>query len=176
MGLKVKGVKPTEVNLANIAKRSSAGARSALIRGAIEVRNLSRKYAPRLHTGDQYENSESGLSKRDDPNDDQTGLGVLEKSINITVERDDSRSGRHTFNVAVDEDMPSPDSKGNMTKKVGDYATIMHETSYNLGPVSEEKGGRAEGVGEKYLERAFLELEDSIKADVAANIGKGIGK
>lgn len=144
MGVKVTGGLPTAVNLKNTARRSSAGAREALKRGADKIQKRAVKYAPRLHT-----------------NETDGELGVLEEAIEVQVVKDDLAHGRHTFDVIVNEDKPAP---GNKT--VGDYATIMHETDYDLGPESEAKGGRSAGVGNKYLERAYLELEDEIRADI----------
>jgi len=152
MGVKVTGVAPIKVNLANMAKRASKGAREAMKRGAVKITERSKEYAPRLHNPDV---KSSGSEE-----------GFLEKAIEYEPIQTSS-AGRIGYEVFVDED-----AEAFGDKTVGDYATIMHETDYNPGDKSRAKGG---DVGSKYMERAYLELEDEIKQDVEANAARGIG-
>jgi len=152
MGVKSPSIEQTKVNIKNVAARASRGAREAMERGAIKIKDRAKEYAPRLHNPE----AKSGLS----------GEGFLEKAIKY--ERVKALgSGRMEFDVFVDEDAEAYGGK-----KVGDYSTIMHETDYEPGEKSKAKGTNA---GPKYMERAFLELRREITKDVEANIEKGIG-
>lgn len=149
MGVAVLGVDDLVVSLRNTAERSSRGVRDALDSGARDIQELARLQAP-------------------------VDIGALEKSIKMDSFRDEnSSSGRKAFIVYVDLDEPADDGK-----VVGDYAEMMHEGEYDLGPRSEAKQSANPGVivGPKFLERAIDELEDDIQRAARDGLLKGIGK
>lgn len=145
MGLKVTGLNELLSRLSNTAERSSRGAREELKAGAEAIMQRSKSYAP-------------------------VDEGNLEDAHQVVTVVDDAMSGRHAFEVGVREDHPASGGK-----EVGDYAFIMHEGVYNLGPKSQEKNAGFGKVGRKFMERAFIELTPEVKAKVEAAVAKGVG-
>ena len=84
---------------------------------------------------------------------------VDEHNLENAIEVESSRSGvnrRTVVDVGVNSFAPV---EGREDITVGDYAFIMHEGVYNLGPGSLAKDGGRGVVGPKYLERALKERE-----------------
>ena len=154
MALKIVGVDSLITELHNTAKRASEGARFAMADGAEEIAQLARDYAP-------------------------LELGNLEEAIKTDMVKQHSRARAH-FTVYVDEDVSAenPEEPSTLGKKVGDYALIMHETSYKLGKYSAMKqaSNPEKMVGTKFLERAVLDLEDKITQEVADMVNVRVGK
>lgn len=149
MGLKILGVKETLVNLRRTEQRTHKRLLRLMRRGAEDIRDLSREYAP-------------------------VDEGNLEEAIEVgeSVENFMGRSRNVEF-VGV-----NPDKLGEgFTKYKYRYDIAMHEGSYNLGPLSQAKA-QASGkqVGPKYLTRAWKELEPDLiaKAErIAAETARG---
>lgn len=56
-----------------------------------------------------------------------------------------------------------------------DYAMVMHEGEYNLGPASAQKQAASDvTVGRKFLERAATENEEALKALIKVKILKAL--
>jgi hypothetical protein len=131
--------------MVNAAKRSTRAARHRMEDGAKDIRDLARNYAP-------------------------VDMGNLENAIKIGHEK--GEKGRRIFVVYVDEAMT-----GKNGRSLSYYAKPMHEGTYTPSKKSESKGeslgiginkpGSLEGVGRKYLERAFLKMEDEIERKLA---------
>lgn len=83
--------------------------------------------------------------------------GNLENAIKVEIDRSGIR-GRVQAYVFVDGDEDAGDGK-----KVEEYANLMHEGVYQLGPRSQIKNAAVGGgVGRKFLERAVDELAPDI--------------
>lgn len=148
MGVVVSGIEDLIVSLANKATRSSRGAREELQRGAIDIRDLARLYAP-VDEGNLEDAIKEGKSRGSD--------------------------GRNVYTVEVDESQDAS-TKDHPNRVVGDYAMKMHDGVYNLGPLSEAKAEETGlPVGRKFLERAMEDMEDSIKIRAEAKVNQGIG-
>ncbi|MGZ8497413.1 MAG: HK97 gp10 family phage protein [Candidatus Binatia bacterium] len=150
MGVKIKGLNHLLASLANTAERSSRGSREALEKGAEDIKDLARLYAPV----------------------DQKNL---EKSIKTGKFKDSTNHGRNTYTVFVDEDMSAGPNK-----KVGDYADEMHELhgiDYQPGDKTIAKQNANPGVyvGRKFLERALDDKRDEIGRKVEEKLKQGIG-
>ena len=158
MGVIVTGLNNLLASLNNKAERASRGARDALEEGAEMIKDRAVEYAP-------------------------VDLENLEKSIKVKKTIDTLMHRRVGFDVYVDEEMLAPGDRGRggRHKKVGDYADAMHELSgvaggYNLGKKSQDKmRDTGKLVGAKYLERAYLELEEEVKAKAEAGVSVGVG-
>lgn len=129
---------------------------ASLHRKAVEIAALARKYAPL---------DEANLEK---------AIKVFPETLPTSRLRNErGQFIRQDVFVYVDGEMAVPGRPG---KKVGDYAYRMHEHlapfgPLNLGEKSQEKQARQpEMVGGKYLERAAVELTQSIMADVSDSI------
>lgn len=85
--------------------------------------------------------------------------GNLEKAIKV-------REEKNSLSVSVYVDGRVREKRG---RKVARYATIMHESVYDLGTRSQAKAdATGKEVGRKYLERAFAELENELTRAVEA--------
>ena len=145
MGMRVTGIEQTAFMLENIVRKTTRKALAAMRSGAKDIRDLAIKQAP-------------------------VDEGNLEQSITIS-EDDGGINRRKRMYVFVDEDMAVESRPG---ATVGDYAAEMHEGTYNLGPLSQEKqDSQSALVGPKFLERAVDELEDEIVGEIEAAI-KGL--
>lgn len=88
--------------------------------------------------------------------------GDLERAIKIA-----NAGLRRAWIVYVDEAMP--DDTGKYT--VGDYAMWLHESTYNLGPLSLQKAAaNGKPVGRKYLQGAFDDMKDKILRSLRAKL------
>jgi len=139
MGLKLRNDKIVAKSLLRTGDRTSAMALKAVVKGGEKIQELSKKMAP-------------------------VDKGSLESAIKMTIPQERGINGRKIVTVYVDEDMSVI---GRSDKKVGSYATEMHEAFYKPGELSQKKSN-ANGVfvGRKYLERAAEELESEIRASV----------
>lgn len=91
--------------------------------------------------------------------------GELEKAFKLNINR--LRSDRTIFNVEV----------GGMVDgvNVDEYAWVMHEASYKLGPGSLAKqSGVGRLVGPKYLERAYDEREGPMMSAILQALLSGV--
>jgi len=101
------------------------------------------------------------LSKKNAPIDE----GNLEAAHHIIVERDERN--RKTETIEVGGTVHGVD--------VDQYALIMHEAEYNLGPKSLAKqAGSGRPVGRKYLERAFNEREPHLNPAIKEEVDKSL--
>jgi hypothetical protein len=138
MGLKVRNDGAVSRTLLRTGDRTSNAALEALRQGGDQIEALARKMVP-----------------VDEVN--------LEKAIHAKEPTERGINGRIMIEIGVDESMSIPGREGT----VGQYATRMHESVYNLGPNSKEKqSGSGVVVGRKYLERAAVELEPKIRKAV----------
>ena len=95
--------------------------------------------------------------------------GNLENSIRR--EEQITRDGANIV-IGVDDNEPVPEEPG---KRVGDYATQMHEGDYNLGPGSRAKANElGVEVGRKYVERALEDNADEILRLVEDEVRKAL--
>lgn len=143
MGVKVTGVESLLTRLHQVGEHAVKGVSDEIRRGAYEIRDLAREFAP-VKEGD------------------------LEDALSIEVNQQDV-NGRLQAYVYVDESHYSRKSK---TGTVGGYAMRMHEGFYKLGPKSKAKDGGTGLVGRKFLERAVEELAPEIMERVNNKIRK----
>jgi len=148
MGLRRTGISATQQMIHNTAERASKGSRDAIERGAHKIKDRSVAYSPVID-----------------------GDHGLEEAHSVGSDQKNSFS-RKTFTVFVDKDYEGKESG----VKVGDYLDFIHEdTTYEIGEDSKKKKRRTGYVGPKFMELAFLELEDEIMADVKREAHKGVG-
>lgn len=103
--------------------------------------------------------------------------GDLEAAIKTRKVRE---GRRNVFEIYVDESMPG----SNGADSVADYAMIMHERDYELGPKSQEKdlaiGGNGAGflfggkVGPFYMDRAVEVYSAKLQRQVRDAISRGL--
>lgn len=143
MGVTVKGVKPTMARMTRVTDVSRREVLRVLLKGAQDIQSLARRMAP-------------------------VDEGNLEQAIvldppNLTEETIAAGTRRKNITVYVDENLPAENGK-----KVGDYATVMHESVYEPGEKSQAKQSADPSVtvGRKYLERAVDEIEPEIYRSV----------
>ena len=89
--------------------------------------------------------------------------GNLEKSIKVREKK--GANNRITFMVWADGSTYAPKigKNGETPAYVGDYLAFIHESVYNLGPLSRAKQSTVPyRVGRKFLERAFIERQGKI--------------
>lgn len=90
--------------------------------------------------------------------------GNLEASHDVTTER---AGGQVRTTVSVGGIVNGVDVDG--------YAVRMHEGDYNLGPLSRAKAeATGQPVGQKFLERAFIEQEGKVADAIADALAKVI--
>jgi hypothetical protein len=141
MGIKVHGVESLLMRLHQTGERAVKGVSDEIRKGAYEIRDLAREYAPERE-------------------------GNLEAALSIEVNTADINGRLQAF-VYVDETHPARRSR---TGNVGGYAMRMHESFYNLGPKSRAKDAGRGIVGRKYLERAAAELGPEIMERVTTRV------
>lgn len=148
MGLSIKGLSTVLANMRRTEDKVVDGSLQALRDGAEVLMTLARKNAP-IDEGDL----ESAI--------------VMKETRARTIL---GRFGQTNIEVGVDP------SRLDLERRKGfDYSIPMHESTYNLGPLSAEKqAGQAEVVGPKYLERAMRELEDAIRTKVEEAVKRAI--
>lgn len=150
MGVILSGFDTFAASLRNTAERSSRGAREALQEGAENIKKRAIEYA-------------------------YVDIGNLEKAIKTATMKDSEFIRRNMYVVYVDEDMDAstPDNPG---KTVGDYAFDLHEGNFRLGPKSREKrDATGKRVGPKFLERAYQDFDEEIRAKAESKVTQGIG-
>lgn len=103
------------------------------------------------------------------------GEDILKASIQMTpVKEGDLEAAQHLDVVTDDGNVLSLEivvGGVGLGRDVDDYATILHEGQYNLGPASQAKNDSNPSdrpVGPKFLERAVELYEDKIMAAVEA--------
>lgn len=139
MGVRVKGHSAIKASLERTKSRMDKQSLAWLRKAAQEIRDAARDNAP-IDTGD------------------------LEGAI-VVQEAGGGRSTRGTFaaktmSVGVDESLLNLEEHADH-----DYATTMHESTYNLGPRSQAKASTGKDVGPKYLERALHDNEARLKRE-----------
>jgi hypothetical protein len=149
VGLTIKGLAAVQARIARSEERVMDGSLSALRAMAQLVVEEARRNAP-VDTGD-LENAIVAVEERE-----RTLLG---------------RFGQTTIRVGVDVSKLDLEAHGGY-----DYSIRMHEdSSYNLGPRSEEKqAALGNTVGYKYLERALKENQAKVQRAVEEAIRRGI--
>lgn len=146
MGVRIKGVSEVVAMIHNDAERSTRVALEEMRAGADEIAELAAKFAP-------------------------VDKGNLEAAIKVEEDRGGINNRTRVY-VGVDESVVIDDRDG---KTVGDYAVIMHEGTYDLGPKSREKAARLGlKVGRKYLERAMKKLGPGIAKRIKERVKKAI--
>lgn len=143
MGVKIEGVEKLLLNLRQIGEHAVKGVSDEIRRGAYEIRDLAREYAP-------------------------VDEGNLEEALSIEINRDDINGRLQAF-VYIDVGHAARKS---VTGDVGGYAMRMHEGFYKLGPKSRAKDGGRRRVGRKFLQRAADELSEEIMARVQAKVAR----
>lgn len=149
MGLIVKGLRGIKRQFRRTEEKASRASLNALRKAALIVTLAARQNAP-IDEGD------------------------LEKAI-VSIERRErtalGRFGSISIQVGVDKGLLELDRR-----KGFDYSVPMHESTYNLGPLSQEKQNMNPGftVGPKYLDRAWRDNEERIRAQVAESMRQGI--
>jgi len=147
MGMKISfDARAIVAKLTQIGEHAEKRGAEALRKGAHEIRNRARAYAPLEHGG-------------------------LEHAIQVYSDRS-GINRRRVYYVYIDPDMPELDAGGKPTsRKVGRYMMMMHEGSYNLGKRSLAKeASSGVSVGPKFLERAADEVIDKLNQAVAQHI------
>lgn len=148
MGLRITGLSTVIANMRRTEEKVGAESLSALRNGADLLVKMARRNAP-IDEGD-LESAIVAIESRN-----RTALG---------------RFGATNIQVGVDPSLLDLESR-----KGFDYSIPMHESTYNLGPLSEAKqAGQQEIVGPKYLERAMTELQDKIRQKVEEAIKRAI--
>lgn len=139
MGIRVTGLSAIKANLQRVMTKKDRQSLAWLRQAALKVRDDARDNAP-IDTGD------------------------LEGAI-VVKEVGGGRTSRGTFaaktiNVGVDESLLNLGEHSDH-----DYATTMHESTYNLGPKSQAKAAQGKDVGPKYLERALHDNEERLQIE-----------
>lgn len=124
--------------LENVGKKTNRKALAEMRKGAQQIKELSKNYAP-------------------------VDEGNLEAAHKVMEDRQ-GLNNRVRIYVYIDESMAGTGKN----KTVGDYATVMHEGTYDLGPLSRAKMSATGYVGRKYLEKASEELEPQIVKHINA--------
>lgn len=143
MGVKVEGIESLLLNLRQIGEHAVKGVSDEIRRGAYEIRDLAREYAP-------------------------VDEGNLEEALSIEINRDDINGRLQAF-VYIDLTVAA---KKSPTGNVGGYAMRMHEGFYKLGRKSRAKDGGRGRVGRKFLQRAADDLSDEIMQRVQTKIAR----
>lgn len=141
MGVSVTGVDKLLLRLRQTGERAVKGVSDEIRRGAYDIRDLAREYAP-------------------------VREGNLEDALSIDVNTEDFNGRLQAF-IYVDINHEARRSK---TGTVGGYVMRMHEGYYNLGPKSRAKDAGRGVVGRKFLERAAAELGPDIMERVTNRI------
>jgi hypothetical protein len=143
-----------EARLNQIGDRAVKGVSDVMRRAAIRIRDLARAYAP-------------------------VKTGLLERSIDYAVIRDDKR--RNSYIVFIDLDEIKVNTKGNV-KELGDYAFLMHEGlspygsgAFKLGKKSAAKRARGKKVGGRFLTRAAKDGLGDILGEAAKEVRRVTG-
>lgn len=148
MGLRISGLSTVLANMRRIESKVSSESLQALRSGADLLVRMARRNAP-IDEGDL----EAAIVSREVRN--RTALGQF---------------GATNIQVGVDPSLLDLESR-----KGFDYSIPMHESTYNLGPLSEAKqAGQQEIVGSKYLERAMNDLQETIQRKVEEAIKRAI--
>lgn len=151
MGVKIKfNTQQLEASIRQAGEASLANGARSLRRVAERVRDLAQDNAP-VDDGD------------------------LEAAIEVQESVDDRR--RKQFVVTIDTDRYSNVSaEGDLNQQVGDYAALMEQGTYNLGPGSQEKAATGKKVGNRFMRRAFLEGTKRAFEDIAAAVKVTLGR
>lgn len=147
MGIRVRGLTGVRKAMTNVGKDITSAGVKALRLGAAKIEKRAKEFAPREYSS-------------------------LEDSIQTKEVRLSTNSYREV--IFVDKGHPAPERGSGKT--VGDYADIVDQGGrggIGLGPESIAKAsslGLQPGVqvGPKFIERAFMELVDVVRKDVAA--------